>query len=139
MIQRKRRQLMIRLQNPDEEEIHRNVDEIESRIQSIFQNHIGSENAISSIELFKKVMKIDPEEITVFERAYLWNLIKAILSRLRGAEVLFVVNDNFNYYVLQTSEELSMFNTRVDNHIRGLKLLKKKAKDWVRKKSWRNI
>jgi hypothetical protein len=139
MIIKKRKSLLLCIQNPRESDINRNLQIIEKRIFNIMSKHIGIENSISSYELFEKVMNTNAEQLNVFERAYLWNVIRAIMSRLRGQEILFVVNSGSNYYILQSKEELKRYHKRVDTSINTLNELKKKASRWVKAQSWRNL
>lgn len=139
MIKRKKKQLLIKTLNPNEKEIRHSIVDIEKTLIKIFKNHIGKENAISSVELFDKVYNIEAQSINVFERAYLWNVLKAILMRLRSTEVLFVVNNSFDFYVLKTNDELKEYEGKVDRLIAGLNDIKAKARKWVSGRKWDNL
>ena len=77
---KKRKQLLIRLANPQESEIHRDINEIVKKIFEIFRYHIGKANAINSYDLFKEILSVEPEEVELFQRSYLWNVIKTLES-----------------------------------------------------------
>lgn len=136
---RKKKHLLIRLQNPNEEEIHQDIDKIETAIFKVFSTHIGKENAITSYDLFKEIYKVYPEEVDVFQRAYLWEIIKNFLMKYRSMESLFVVNNGYSFYVLKTREEASVFKGKADRMIDGLQKQKIKADRWVTEEKWRKI
>lgn len=128
--------LMIRSQNPKEIDIKNNQIELERKVRKIFKYHIGKANAITAYDLFNEVFGVKPDTISVFERSYLWNVLKVILSRLRSSSVLFIVNNNFDFYVLQTEQEYKDYESKLDRLISGLFESKKKAKLWVSNKLW---
>ncbi|HEY5631647.1 MAG TPA: hypothetical protein VIR31_05930 [Nitrososphaeraceae archaeon] len=134
---KKRKTLLIRALNPLEKDIDDSLSNFEKKLIKIFKYHIGKDNAISQRELFEKITGKEPDSIDVFKRAYLWNFIKATLSRLRSSEVLFVVSDSHNFYVLSNMEEYKTFERKVDNLIEGLKDTKNKARRWVEEGKYR--
>lgn len=136
---KKRKQLLIRLSNPQESEIHRDINEIVKRIFEIFRYHIGKANAINSYDLFKEIFSVEPEEVDLFQRSYLWNIIKMLLTKMRANGELFIVSTSQAYYVLQTHEEAKYFKKRCDTLIKAFKEVKKKADKWVTDEKWRNI
>jgi hypothetical protein len=136
---KKRKQLLIRLNNPQENEIHRDINEIIKKIFEIFRYHIGKANAINSYDLFKEIFSVEPEEVDLFQRSYLWNIIKMLLAKMRTNGELFTVNNGLNYYVLQTHEEAKKFKTKCNALIKAFKGMKKKADRWVYEEKWRNI
>jgi hypothetical protein len=136
---KKNRSLMIRLSNPDEKEVHRDVDRISIKLFEIFRNHIGKENAISSFDLFKEIYNTDPSLLDVFQRNYLWSIIKVMLSGMRSREELFVVSNASKLFVLKDKNELTAFKQKMDRVIDSIEDTKIKAQKWVLNKSWRNI
>lgn len=128
------KQLLIRMLNPLETDIHKSLYEIEEKLRKIFKYHIGKENAISAYDLFFQVWGKRPDSLNVFEKAYLWNTIRNILNKLRSVSELFVVNNGYEYYVLKTMNEYEEYAAKVDRLITGLKESKGRALSWVKRR-----
>jgi hypothetical protein len=120
-------------------EVLKTIEEIQKKLISIFSNHIGKENSISSSELFKEIFSVEPAKVNVYKRAYWWNVIKKVISELRKYEIVFIVNQGHKLYVLQSLEELKEVSNQIDKSIEGLKLSKIKAQDWVKEKKWKKL
>lgn len=136
---RKRRQLLLRISNPNEKEIHRDIDALTNKLFKIFKYHIGKANAINSYDLFKEIFNCNPFDIDVYQREYLWNVVKNILMKLRSQGTLFIVSISQMHYVLQTKEEATEFKNRIDRMVKALNDVKDKADRWVEHENWRNI
>ena len=130
------KRLLIREMNPLEKDIRHNIQYIENKIISIFKYRVGKENSISSYEIFNQVFGIEPYRLTVFERAYLWNVVKSILTKLRSSMVLFVVNNGTDFYVLKTKDEYKIYESKVNNMIDSLNETKRRARKWVHLKMY---
>ena len=137
--QRKRRRLNLEINNPDEKNMPQDAEEINKRIFKVFKHHIGKGNSITAYDLFTKIFGVAPEHVDVFKREYLWRVLKQILTNLRSNELLFVVNNNHDYYVLQSENELIMFKDKMDRVIDALHKTKNKADSWVKNKKWRTL
>lgn len=136
---KKRKNLLISVINPNEDDLHKSLSEMKKRIISIFRHAIGKENGLYSTDLFREVYGKEGYSLNVFERAYLWNVLKAMLAQLRANEIVFVVFNGQKFYVLQTEEELKEYEARMDGLIKGIEDTKKKAREWVKKKRYLSI
>lgn len=135
---KKKKRILMKILNPNEEEIHQDLNLIVKKIFKIFQYHVGKENSISSYDLFMEIFGKYPDELDVFERTYLWNVMKMLFTKMRGNGELFIVNNGSSeYYVLKTEEECKMFKNRIDNVVKSLENVKKKADAWVKDKKWK--
>lgn len=109
---------------------------IDGKLRKIFKSHIGEENGIKSEELFFEVYERNTSSFPIYQRSYLWNLIKSLLRENRKTETMFTVRKGNKYFVLKSKEELKYFNVQMDNHIQNILQLKTKAGRWVRNKSY---
>lgn len=105
--------------------------EVIEKLRNIFKHHIGIANAISSENLYFQVTGAKPGDSDYYEREYKWNSIKRVLGFLRKEEILFVVMGSSYHYVLDSKEELESYRNKTDATIKGLKAMKKKARNWV--------
>lgn len=137
-MENKKNRLLVKINNPDEKNLKRTLSELEKRIISIFRSHIGKANSISASDLFTIAIGEDPLKMDVFQRSYLWNVIKGIIHKLKMYEILFIVNDGINFYVLQTMEEFKVYEQRLDRMIESIKESKRRAYNWVKYKKYNN-
>ena len=124
--------MKIENQNPAKEKII-------NSLLDIFKEHIGINNAISSEELFFKVLNVHPESVDYYERTYKWNAIKRILSILRKNGTLFVIMGNTHHYVLGDEEEAESYSNKIDSMIRGMSAMKLKAKKWLTSEEFKKL
>jgi hypothetical protein len=116
------------------------AEELRKKLKNLFRNHIGIDNSISPYEIFEEVFSRDPNEVDVFERNYLWAVLKRIMATMRTTNECFIVHRGiFNFFVLQSAEELKHFEKVTDNHIKTLKLHKKNARIWVEQGIWTRL
>lgn len=135
---KKKKRILTKILNPDESNIHTSIDIIVKRLFNIFAYHIGKENSISSSELFKEIYHVYPDELNIFERTYLWNVLKVLFTKLRSNEELFIVNNGSEYYVLKNQEEANVFKAKITRTIKALEDVKIKADNWIKNKKWKN-
>lgn len=137
---RKRKDYVLMLsENVSEEEAYATVEDIRKELVKVFRYHIGEENAITPVNLFIKVYGVNPNEIDVFRRNYMWNVVKTILKQLRNDDTMFVINKGTKLFVLKTEPEKVAFKKRMDRNIEQLKSLKVKADEWVDKKKYSRL
>lgn len=116
------------------------VSDIKQRLKALFKTHVGDQNSISPYEIFEYVFKKSPESVDIFERNFLWNILKRIMTAMRTTNECFIVHSGiFRFFVLQSNEELKHFEKITDNHIRTLRLHKANARIWVEKKMWTGL
>lgn len=115
------------------------IKEMRELMKKIFRNHIGEEESITPAQLFYEVFRIYPANLDIFKRNYWWNVLKSILRELRKSGELFVINKRVKLFVLKTQEEADWFRSQIDNDIKNLKNIKKKANEWVKKSKWRKL
>lgn len=113
--------------------------ELVLRLKHLFRQHIGDSNAITPYDLFSEALNIDARTLSIYEREFWWNIIKATLRELRSRGELFVVNKRFKLFVLQTEQEEIQVEKLIDRHIENLKNVKVQARNWVRDKKWRTF
>jgi hypothetical protein len=123
----------------DKNQERRSYEDIKNKIKEMFRYHIGKENAITPYELFYSIFGINPQMVSIFEREYFWNIIKNIMRELRKTETVFIINTGQKLFVLKSNEELQGYKKKIDRHIEDLKVVKKKAIDWVEKEKWKRI
>ena len=128
--------LLMSYESLSEEEILNDLDSIKKKLIQFFSHHIGQENSTDSKAVFEAIYGINPEFIDIFKRAYWWNVLKAVLRDLKHNDRLFVINRGSMLFVLKTKQEANNYKDLTDKHIEQLKINKKKADEWVRKKKY---
>lgn len=128
---------------------HYDADEIESvkhlknlmkdNIKKLFKKHIGYENGISQQDVFEKILGIDTDAVTLFQKYYFWDMIKICLREMRSDLTLFVVSVRGRYFVLKTLGEKRIYTKQVDLFIENLAKGKAKATRWVTRKMYEKI
>jgi hypothetical protein len=122
-----------------DDEVMSDIHEMRERLKKIFRNHIGEENSITPVELFKQVYGMDSSYLDIFKKNYWWNILKKVLSSLKRDDTLFVINKGTKLFVLKTQEESNMFKEKIDRDVIRMKEMKIKADEWVKKKRWRDL
>jgi|WetSurMetagenome_2_1015567.scaffolds.fasta_scaffold10513_7 hypothetical protein len=140
-IKRKRKEtlLLTGIDSMSPSDIILTIVEIKGKLKKIFKNHIGRENAINPYDLFISVFNIQPNTLDIFQRNYWYSVLKRIITQMRREEEMFIINNGYHLFVLQTQEEEKKFDEKIDRHIDYLKDIKKKARKWVRYKKWKKI
>jgi len=123
----------------DEEKAKRAVSSIENKLMEAMRHHIGKEEAITPFKLFEQVYGFSPKNLDMFTRAYWWNVLKAVLRKMRREGTLFVINRGQILFVLKTQEEADAYKKRIDADIKSLKQTKKNADSWVKNKKWAKL
>lgn len=115
-----------------------NIEEIlEDRIKEAFKGHVGEELAITPYDLFIKIFHKHPEEVDIYKRVFLWNLLMRFLHKMRREKKLFVINKVNHLFVLKTQEESDKFRNRLDRTIEALGRTQDNADEWVQQKKWK--
>jgi hypothetical protein len=122
-----------------EELVLSTLEQMSDRLKIVFRSHIGKENSITPMELFTKIYGVNPMELDVFKRNYWWNVLKAVLKNMKRNNMIFVINKGRKLFVLHSYEEAREYEQKVDRDIKSLKENKKKAYEWVRHESWKEI
>ena len=111
-------------------------EQLDSRIKNAFKGHVGEDNALTPLELFKKVYNIDPNDVEFYKRVYFWNLLLKKLHDFRKNKTLFVINKATHLFVLKTQKESFDFRKRLDSTIVALGRTQDNADSWVKSKKW---
>lgn len=102
----------------------------------ILPNHIGKDNAISKLQLFKKLFKVDydPEDNIQF---YLWDVLKKALHILRKYSKCFVTTEKeksrFKVYVISNMDEAKIYVNAMENCVKRMRYMEKRAVESVGK------
>jgi len=109
------------------------------KLKDIFADHIGKSNPISTESLFIQITGLNPEILNWYEKETKWSAIKRGLASLRQSGELFVIMGVYHHYVLDSKEELTAYEHKVDATILGMKRMKKKAGTWVGSKTLKQM
>jgi hypothetical protein len=115
------------------------LEEIQKKLRVLFKAHIGETNGITGQYLFERILNRHPDEMDMFKRLFWWRCIKNQLATLRHEGVLFVINKNGKWFVMQSQKECNYFKAMLDREIKGLQKAKLKADAWVTEKTWEKI
>jgi len=115
------------------------IETFEDRIIKFMSKHIGMENQVSNQSLFEYVYRTLFHRFNIYQRFYYWSIIKKIIHKLNFSGKMFIVIKKNSSYVLKSEEELAKFKNRIKNSIIGLKLLEKKAIEWVEDKKYLSL
>ena len=136
---KKKKGLYISFGSLTQDEAIQSIHDIRVKLIKVFRSHIGLENAITPVQLFQEVFRVDPDSVNVFQRNYWWGIIERVLRQLRSEETLFVINKRVKLFVLRSQDELTLYKKGVDAHIENLKGMKVKADRWISEEKWRDI
>ena len=115
------------------------IKEITERLIKHFREHIGLEESTTPRDIFTAVMKINPEDMSIYKREFWWNIIKRITGSLKKEDILFVIHRGQKWFVLLTEDELDYYKKMQDRHIASMEKSKILATEWVRLRKWENI
>lgn len=108
------------------------------KLLEIFANHIGEENAISPSELFTFVFERSPSNRTFYEDIFLWEYLKKLIREMNHEGLFYVVNYR-RLYVLKTMQEYDKYSRKIETTIAKLQENKKRAREWVVKRKYKNL
>jgi hypothetical protein len=114
-------------------------NEVKNKMITLFKNHIGKENGITSTSLFYYFHNVSALSVDVYKRIFMWGVIKRILHNLRLNNELFVVSEHNNFFVLSNKEERLKFHERLSGMKKGITRMQKNAKKWVDEKKYEEL
>jgi hypothetical protein len=109
------------------------------KLLNILRYHIGFENAITKADLFKEVFKkVDDDSLEDWIR---WEFLKKAMHLLRVRSKCFVAGTNDNrtwkYFVVQTVDDANHYIAVLDNNIRKMRIMQKRALQAANEEWWR--
>ncbi len=116
------------------------------KLQDIFKKHIGLLNGISPNDILRLLYGNSIFNETLYYRDYMWRhkVLRAI-HYLRHRTKLFVISQKIDreskplFFVVQTEEEGTIFNKRLDREIKGMHKTQIRCKKAVSENWWRNL
>lgn len=116
-----------------------------NRILEIMNKHIGKENAISKLNLFRSVFKTNPEEVTPLQEWFMWELIKSGMHTCRQRTKCFIVSKLFPvskysskgqgmwcYWVANDMLDYHVYKNNIERNIRAMRNMEKKCERSIR-------
>lgn len=108
----------------------------------ILESHIGQENAISKAALFKQVFgkKYDDTNLADYMR---WEFMRKAMHLLRQRSNCFVAggyneqSQQYEYFVLKSHEDAMVYNGILNNSIKRMVSMQKRAVKSVEQEWWR--
>ena len=131
--------LFIDFNRVETKELIATTKEITDRLFIHFRQHIGADNPTNPQEIFKVVLEVEADSLSIFKREYFWGVVKRVMCNLRSSGDLFVIHRGNQFFVLCNKRELGLYKNQLDNSIKNLKKGKKRAENWVRGEKWRDI
>lgn len=112
------------------------IPSIALRVMDVMKNHIGEKQKISREKLFAKLFnrKLD---INKLDHWVIWEYIKKSMRYLRVHSNCFIVShydDKSYYFVLKTEQESEYYKEKLDNLVKRVSSLKKRADKAVEQK-----
>ena len=117
------------------------VNNIMYVVAKIMEKHIGLDKGIAGDELFFEVYNRErkPDYVDDFR----WDYVRKAMHKLRQRTKLFIANTrlpsgDFIYFVPSTEEEAEYYIQRLENNIKRMRSMQRKAMKSVREK-WYNL
>lgn len=124
---------------PTYEKLIENVGLLKMKIRIVMRRHIGEENFITPVELFKCVYAKDPMKVEYYKRYFLWNVIKKTITNMRKEDEIYIINKSRYLFVLKSEKEYDNHHKFLERNIKGIKQSQRRARDWVLNEKWRNL
>ena len=130
-----------------------NIKEIVKKLIVIMKSHIGQENKISKLNLFKKVYNTNPEDVSELKEWIMFEFIKRAMHRMRQRTKCFIVSKPFpvskfsskgqgiwHYWVACDMSDYDVYRGNINRNIKAMKNMVRKcersvANEWY-KEDW---
>jgi hypothetical protein len=109
------------------------------KLLNVMRYHIGFDNAIAKRDLFKEIFR--REDGDTLEDWIRWEFMKKAMHLLRVRSKCFVAGTNdagtWKYFVVQSTDDAKLYIAVLDNNIRKMRLMQKRALQAAQEEWWR--
>lgn len=118
-----------------------NLNELNTRLKEIMLDHIGVENEITKMELFKKLFG-KPTKYNEMQLWFLWHKVQSQMHWLRKTSNCFIVSRKlvdgvFSYFVMKDGKDLQFYKDALNNNIKKMHSMMKRGEKLVEEEAYK--